>query len=382
MKRIKPKKNTPLIILTAGGTGGHVYPAEALAEELAKRGYRLMLVTDSRGKDNYKGKLAEIPNVAVSAGSLVGKSAFFKLKSLFKLGFGVLQALRIILKEKPICVVGFGGYASFPCCVAAILTGTDLVLHEQNSVMSRTNRFLAKYASLIAQSFKKVKYAPQNVKSVLTGMPVRASIVEASAKPYQKLTQGDVMQILILGGSQGAKVFSEVVPDAVKNLDQKWQKKLKIVQQCRQDDENLLRQAYLGTDTQVIVSHFFDNMPELYTTSHLVISRAGASSVSEIAAVGVPSLLVPLPTAADDHQTGNASWLADARGARLIAQSAFSSDKLKQILIDFLQEAEQGDVPSSLEKMAMNAKKVGITDAAARLANAIETEIIHKRKQA
>ena len=380
MKRIKTKKKTPLVILTAGGTGGHVYPAEALAEELSKRGYRLMLVTDNRGKDNYKGKLGEIPNVAVAAGSLVGKSIFFKIKSLFKLSFGVLQALHIILKKKPICVVGFGGYASFPCCVAAILTGTDLVLHEQNSVMSRTNRFLSKYATLIAQSFTKVKYAPQNVKTVLTGMPVRVGIIEAASQPYHKLKANEAMQVLVLGGSQGAKVFAEVVPSAIQALDKKQQQRLKIVQQCRQDDVAAIEQAYQSLSVQAKVSHFFDNMPELYSHSQVVISRAGASSVSEIAVMGVPSILVPLPTAADDHQTSNAAWLADARGAELIPQAAFTAEKLKNLLQEFLQESEQDEVSSSLEKMAHNAKKVAITDAAVRLADAIENEIVNKRK--
>ena len=381
MKRIKRKNKSPLIILTAGGTGGHVYPAEALAEELSQRGYRLMLVTDNRGKDNYKGKLGQIPNKAVWAGSVVGKSVFFKIKSFFKLGIGVLQALHIILKEKPVCVVGFGGYASFPCCVAAILTGTDLVIHEQNSVMSRTNRFLSKYATLIAQSFKKVKYAPQNVKTVLTGMPVRANIVEASTQGYSKLGAKDVMQVLVLGGSQGAKVFAEVVPAAVQALDKSEQQRLKIVQQCRQDDVDAIKQAYQNLPVQAVVSHFFDNMPELYSQSHVVISRAGASSVSEIAVVGVPSVLVPLPTAADDHQTGNAAWLADAKGAELIPQPAFTLEKLKKILQGFFADAEQEIHPSRLEKMAQNAKKVGITDAASRLADAIEHDIINNRQK-
>ena len=154
MKRTKNKQK-PLIILTAGGTGGHVYPAEALAEELEARGYRLALITDARGKDNYKGKLGEISNIAVWSGGIVGKSKLFKLKSLFKTCIGIMQAGYVLIKDKPACVVGFGGYASFPASMAALLAGVDLVLHEQNSVMSRTNRFLSKYATLIAQSFKR-----------------------------------------------------------------------------------------------------------------------------------------------------------------------------------------------------------------------------------
>ena len=373
MKRTKKTSKQPLVILTAGGTGGHVYPAEALAEELLKRGYRLALVTDKRGKDNYKGKLGEIPNYAVYAGSLVGKSAWFKVKSLFKLGIGVLQALYILLRQKPVCVVGFGGYASFPCCVAAVLTGTDLVIHEQNSVMSRTNRFLSKYADLIAQSFKNAKYTPAAVKSVLVGMPIRASIAEVADLPYPKLGAKDKMQIFVLGGSQGAKVFSEIVPAAVKHLDKKQQKRIKIIQQCRQADLETVRAAYQDSECETVISHFFENMPELYAGSHLVISRSGASSVSEIAVAGVPSLLVPLPTAADDHQTGNAAWLSEAKAAKLIVQKDFTVEKLSALLEEYLTDS------SALEKMSQNAKKTGIRNAAERFADAIEQNIIKKK---
>lgn len=372
MKHTKRNKIKPLIILTAGGTGGHVYPAEALAEELTKRGYRLALVTDKRGKDNYKGKLGEIPNYAVWAGGVVGKSVWFKIKSLFKVGIGVLQALLILIKQKPVCVVGFGGYASFPCCVAAILTGTDLVIHEQNSVMSRTNRFLSGYADLIAQSFKNVKFTPAGIKTVLTGMPIRAAIAGVADIPYPRLKDNEKMQILVLGGSQGAKVFGEVVPAAVKSLDKKLQTRLRIVQQCRQADLEAVNEAYDGVKAEVTTSHFFDNMSELYAVSHLVISRAGASSVSEIAAAGVPSILVPLPTAADDHQTGNAAWLGDARAANVIAQKNFTAEKLSGLLAEYL---EDGAV---LESMSKNAKKTGIRNAAERFADAVEQEIIKK----
>lgn len=373
MKHTKRNKSKPLIMLTAGGTGGHVYPAEALAEELTKRGYRLALVTDKRGKDNYKGKLGEIPNYAVWAGGMVGKSVWFKIKSLFKVGIGVLQALYILIRQKPVCVIGFGGYASFPCCVAAILTGTDLVIHEQNSVMSRTNRFLSRYADLIAQSFKNVKFTPQGIKTVLTGMPIRASIVASAKIAYPKLKANDKMQILVLGGSQGAKVFSEIIPAAVKKLDKSLQARLKIIQQCRQVDLETVNKAYIGTDSEVISSHFFDNMQELYATSHLVISRSGASSVSEIAVAGVPSILVPLPTAADDHQTGNAAFLGDARGAKVVVQKEFTPEKLSGLLSEYLDDG------SILETMSKNAKKVGICNAAERFADAVEQEIIkHK----
>lgn len=366
-------KNTdkkPLIILTAGGTGGHVYPAESLAEELEKRGYDLMLITDSRGKDNYKGRLGQMPNVAVWSGGVVGKSKLFKIKSLFKTCIGIMQALVVLLRHKPVCVVGFGGYASFPACVAALLSGTDLVLHEQNSVMSRTNRYLCKYASLVAQSFRNVKYAPEEGKCVLCGMPVRANIAAVGDKEYPPLGDSDKMQILVLGGSQGAKIFGEVLPQAVAMLAPEVQARLKIYQQCRTGEEEQIIKAYEKTACETVVCHFFENMAELYAGCHLIISRSGASSVSEIAVAGVPSILVPLPTAADDHQTSNTRDLVEAGGSIMILQSEFEAQKVKNLIEDLFKNY------GHLHKMSDNAKKAGIKDAAKRFADAIEKEIV------
>ena len=360
----------PLIILTAGGTGGHVYPAEALAEELIERGYRLMLITDKRGKDNYKGKLGEIPNVAVWSGGIVGKSKLFKIKSLMKTMIGIVQAAWILWRKKPLCVVGFGGYASFPACMAAILSGTKLVIHEQNSVMSRTNRFLSKYADLVGQSFRKVKYAPVSGKSIVCGMPVRAAIVKAADEPYPQLDEKNKLQILVLGGSQGAKVFGEVVPAAAQLLPEKMRQNLKIYQQCRLGEENEIAKAYDNSGVELIVKHFFDNMPELYRNSHVVISRSGASSVSEIAVVGVPAILVPLPTAADDHQTSNATEIAEAGAGIIIRQQELTAEKLKKILEEWASDYPQ------LKIMAEKAQKIGISNAATRLADGIEQMVI------
>ena len=296
----KKKSKKPLIILTAGGTGGHVYPAEALAEELSRRGCRLMLVTDQRGLNNYHGTLG-------------------KIKSLFKTAIGVLQCMYLLLKERPACVVGFGGYASFPCSMAAILLGTDLIVHEQNSVMSRTNRFLGRYATAVAASFKKTKYAPAGRKTVQTGMPIRKAIAELYGRPYPKTGKTLPFNMLVLGGSQGAKVFAEVIPQAIKMLASKQQKRIRMTQQCRREDLDAVRAAYDGAKCTLELSHFFDNMPELYAQTHLIISRAGASSVSEIAAAGIPSILIPLPTAADDHQTSNAAEFKTNKGGIVIA---------------------------------------------------------------
>lgn len=378
MRRIKMKQNKeiekskPLIILTAGGTGGHVYPADALAEELSKRGYRVELVTDSRGKNNYKGQLGNIPNHAVLAGGLVGKDGLTKIMNLGKTCLGILQSCILLYRKKPICVVGFGGYASFPCAMASILLGTDLVIHEQNSVMSRTNRFLSKYASLVAQSFPKVKHTPDTAKTLLTGMPVRKSIVEIRNQPRPSINEGK-FQILILGGSQGAKIFSYILPTAIQKLDKKIQKQLTIYQQCRKEDEDDLKAIYKNSPAKVIVSPFFNNMPELYQQSHLIISRAGASSISEISVVGIPSILIPLPTAADNHQSGNAQFLKQSGGSIVMEQTDFTADNLSNILEEILNH------PERLEKMAESTRSQGITNAAELLANAIEQNIINKK---
>ena len=357
------------IILTAGGTGGHVYPAEAVAEELTSRGYDIALVTDKRGKNNYKGTLGEIKNYAVLGGALVGKSKLFKIQSLIKTGLGVLQSIYLIFKLKPACVVGFGGYASFPCSFAAIITRTPLIIHEQNSVMSRTNRFLSKYATLIAQSFRNVKFTPQGIKTVLTGMPIRKSIAEVRNLSRPKLDSKNKFQLFILGGSQGAKIFSDVIPKAIKSFDENIQSKFRIYQQCREVDLKDVTESYKNSKAELFALSFFNNMPEMYVNSHLIISRAGASSVSEIAAVGIPSILVPFAAAADDHQTYNAKELGSMEGSIVISQKNFTVEKAIELLTELLNN------PEKLSQMSENAKKVGITDAAKRFADAIEKEV-------
>lgn len=370
MKQTKDKK--PLIILTAGGTGGHVFPAESLAEELFQRGFDLALVTDARGKNNYHGKLNEIPNYSVLSGPLVGKSKFTKIKNLFKTCLGIVQAGFLLLRKKPVCVVGFGGYASFPCCMAAILLGIDLVVHEQNSVMSRTNRFLSKYASLIAQSFRNAKYTPLHIKSIVTGMPIRKAIAALNGNAYPKI-KDEKFNLLIIGGSQGAKIFGEVIPQAIQLLPENLRHNLHITQQCKAEDIPAAQAIYTESGCHADIAPFFSNMPELYTQSHLIISRAGASSVFEIAAAGLPSILIPLPTAADDHQTANAKYITDFNGGLAVSQKEFTPEHLAKILEDLMLH------PERLQQMSLSIRRSAITDAATRLADAIEKEIIFQR---
>ena len=366
MKKVNDKKT---IILTAGGTGGHVYPAEALAEELEKRGYKVILFTDKRGLNNYKGKLGQIENKAIYSGSVVGKSVLTKICSLFKVGVGVMQAGYYLWEKKPCCVVGFGGYASFPTAVAAILLRVPLVVHEQNSVMSRTNRILARFASLVAQSFRNVKNTPTVGKTILSGMPIRAKIAELYQEKHKVRQKDDKFVLLIVGGSQGAKVFAETVPEMVKLLDKNKQEHIEIYQQCRKGEEKNLENIYDELKIKATVKNFFENMPELYRNSDLIISRAGASSVYEIAAAGIASILVPLPTAADNHQYYNAKEFELEEAGVVLQQENFTAEKLKNVV------EELWNNPEKINKMSEKAKKIAIVDAAKRLADGVESLI-------
>lgn len=362
---MKPSKNKT-IILTAGGTGGHIYPAEALAVELQKRGYKILFYTDSRGLGNYQGALSQIPSKTILSGSVVGKSIITKMISLCKVMLGVVQATFDLLLNRPCAVVGFGGYASFPTAIAAVILRIPLIIHEQNSVMSRTNRILARFASRTAQSFRNVKNTPMQAKEFLSGMPVRDSIAKLHSQSYKPRDNKRPFTIIVLGGSQGAKIFSEVIPQAIALFDDTTQEQLCIYQQCRKDDEEIIRKAYQKLHCQNTVAPFFNNMPELYAKADLMISRSGASSIYEIAAAGTPSILIPLPTAADNHQYYNAKELSDCGGAILIEQQNFTAQNLNTIVADLLRN------PQKLEQLSLNAKKCSIIDAPARLADEIE----------
>ncbi len=360
---MRRKKN---IVLTAGGTGGHIYPADALSCELEKRGYEVSLFTDYRGLNNYKGKLGEIENRAIYSGSVVGKSIGTKLVSLFKVCIGIIQAGWYLVQKRPDCVVGFGGYASFPTSVAAIILRIPLIIHEQNSVMSRTNRILARFATLVAQSFRQVKNVPSNTKTILTGMPIRESIANLYKNDYQARVDEDKLILLILGGSQGAKIFADIVPEALAKLEKKKQEKLVVYQQCRKGEENIVASKYKDLACEIIIKSFFDNMSELYSKAGLIISRAGASSVYEIAAAGLPAILIPLPTAADNHQYYNAKDFVDEKASMILNQVELTADKLTTSLNDFLEN------PELLKEMSKKVKKLAIIDAAVRLAEAVD----------
>ncbi len=359
-----------LIVLAAGGTGGHVFPAEALARELMQRGHRLALVTDRRG-DAYGGALGEIDTHRIRAGGIAGKGPLAKIKSVAELALGTVQARGLLKELKPSAVVGFGGYASLPTVMAAGFAGISTVLHEQNAILGRANRLLAGRARAIAVSFPESRGIPANAEAKVThtGMPVRTNILDVRDAPYPTFTDDKPFNILVLGGSQGARVLSEVIPEAMGRLPEKLRKRLGITQQCRPEDLENVRGTYkrLGIDAEL--ASFFDDVPARLAASHLVISRSGASTVAELLAVGRPALLVPYRYAVDDHQRLNAHAVDEVGAGWLIPEADFTAESLASRLQSMF------GMPMILEKAAEAARKAGRPDATERLATLVEATL-------
>jgi len=366
----------PHVLLAAGGTGGHVFPAEALASELMDRGYRLGLVTDKRGKA-YGGALGALETHHILAGGIAGKSIPARIKSVMELGVGTWQAWRLMKGLRPDAVVGFGGYASVPTMMAATFTSIPTVIHEQNALLGRANRLLAGRVNAIATSFADTRGLPLGAdqKITLTGMPVRAPIAAKADTPYP-VSEGDApLCVLVLGGSQGARVLSEVVPAALGKLPAEIKSRLDVTQQCREEDMSMVKAAYGEIGIRAHLATFIDDVPERMAKSHVVISRAGASTVSEALAVGRPSILVPYPFAADDHQSYNAQAVDAAGAGWIMPQDAFTADNLALRLDSLL------GLPAVLEKSARCARDLGRADAAKRLADMVANLVEKSQEQ-
>ena len=358
--------NPPLVILAAGGTGGHVFPAEALAGALLERGYRLALVTDRRGQA-YGGTLGSIDTHRISAGGIAGRGIIAKLRSVAELALGVVQARSLLARLKPVAVIGFGGYASVPAMVAASMLGVPSAIHEQNAVLGRANRLLAGRVRRIATSYAHVAHVDEQLKSKLvhTGMPVRAAIAALNDAPYPDVDESSALRLLVLGGSQGARVLSDVVPAALAALPASIRARLQVSQQCRPEDLEAVRAAYAGCGIDATLETFFADVPQRMAHAHLVIARSGASTVAEVTALGRPAILVPYPFATDDHQTANAHAVDEAGGGWLIPQPAFTADSLAARLESLF------SLPGSLTRAAACAYATGVPDAAKRLADLV-----------
>lgn len=352
------------VVLATGGTGGHVFPAEALAGELEARGVPFALVTDSRGKQ-WQGALSRQPIHYIHSASPTG-SIGKKIAALFSLGLGLFDAWRALGRLDPAAVVGFGGYASVPTMLAARLRRTPSMLHEQNAVLGKANRLVQGGAARIATSFARTRFiASGDSRMREVGNPVREPVKALRTSAYRAPGADRVIDLLVFGGSQGAASFSQVFPDAVLSLPEQVRSRLRIVQQCRPEDLDRVRKVYAEGRIVADLAPFFADLPQRLAGAHLVIARSGASTVAELAAIGRPSILVPYPYAADDHQTANARAFEAAGACLVIPHADFIAGTLANHLQRLFAE------PQRLADMAAAAHAAGRPDAAARLADIV-----------
>lgn len=360
-----------VILLAAGGTGGHLFPAEALAHELNRRGWTVHLATDDRA-ERFAGQFPAASIHPIQSATMGSKNPFAVLAAFWKIWGGVRQASAVIGRIRPAVVVGFGGYPTLPPLYAATRRKVPTLIHEQNAVMGRANRALAGRVDAIAGGFLPQDASAAGAKTVTTGNPVRPQVLEAAKTPYSASAGKQPFRFLVFGGSQGAQFFSDAVPAAVALLSDAQRKRLVITQQARAEDVEKVKAAYAALGIEAEVSPFFTDMAARLAAAHLVMSRSGASTVSEIAVVGRPALLVPYPHALDHDQAANAAALAAAGGAEVHPQSSLSPERIAQLVGGLM------DDPERLAAMAAAAKSAGKPDAARLLADL--TEAIASKK--
>jgi UDP-N-acetylglucosamine--N-acetylmuramyl-(pentapeptide) pyrophosphoryl-undecaprenol N-acetylglucosamine transferase len=352
------------VLVTAGGTGGHLFPAEALAAVLQQRGIAVYLATDRRA-ERFGGAFSEEAIHVVASATLRARNPIALTRTTALLGLGFVQAWALIGRLKPAAVVGFGGYPTIPPVLAAVWRGTPTLIHDANAVIGRANRLLAPRVTAIATTFPDMFSAAPDLaaKAVLTGNPVRAAVVAAAAMPYP--APNDPLRLVVFGGSQGARVMADIVPAAIEKLDANQRARLSVVQQAREEDLGRVREAYAKLAVAAEIAPFFSDLPARIAKSHLVIGRSGASTVAELAAIGRPSILVPLPHAIDQDQFANAGVLERAGGALRIVESAFTPQRLAAEIAALVA------APQRLAAMAAAAKSVGRLDTADRLADLV-----------
>ena len=353
-------------MLAAGGTGGHLFPAFALAEELGRRGIPVELATDMRG-DRYGTGFPARKVHRIHSATLGGRSPVAVAKTGWTLTRGVREAFGIIGESQPAVIVGFGGYPSFPPLLAGKLRGVPTLLHEQNAVLGRANRMLAKRVDLIATSFAKVGMleAALESRTRFTGNPVRQAVIDCATQAYRAPRGDGPLALLVFGGSQGASFFSDAVPPALARLSPGLRTRLDVVQQAREDDVERTRALYAAAGIKAEVAPFFRDLPARMANAQLVIARAGASTVAEVCAIGRPSILVPLPHALDNDQLRNATTVAESGGGLAIAQNDLSVERLAA-------EIERlAGAPDELDRLAAAAKALGRPDAVVLLADLV-----------
>jgi UDP-N-acetylglucosamine--N-acetylmuramyl-(pentapeptide) pyrophosphoryl-undecaprenol N-acetylglucosamine transferase len=332
----------------------------------------LVLFTDRRGKE-FGGALGSLTTLPIRSGGIAGRGIMQRISAVFDLAIGFFQARAKLKELKPSAVVGFGGYASVPPMLAAIQLGLPSIIHEQNAVLGRANRLFASRVRIIATSFAETAETPSDPARIShVGMPVRPNVAILREQPYPSINEAGI-NLLVTGGSQGARILSEVLPKAVATLPAELRNRLSIVQQCRPEDIEAVREEYSKLAVNAELSHFFADLPERLAAAHLVICRAGASTMAELTVVGRPAILVPYQHAIDDHQTANAHSLDAAGGGWLIPQESFTPESLGARLATLLNS------PDILERAAHCAKASGRPDAVARLADLVLTSAMEAR---
>ncbi|WP_185803605.1 undecaprenyldiphospho-muramoylpentapeptide beta-N-acetylglucosaminyltransferase [Pontivivens nitratireducens] len=357
---MKPRK----LVIAAGGTGGHMFPAQALAEEMLRRGWQVSLSTDARGA-RYAGAFPDaVTREVVRAATPARGGLRGKLTAPLLIARGVWDTWRAMRRDRPAVVAGFGGYPAVPAMSAAKMLGIPTLIHEQNGVPGRVNRLFAPRVDIVACSVEPT-VLPSGATAEHTGNPVRGSVFAMAGADYD-LARSDTRNVLVIGGSQGAAILSRVVPAALAALPDELRARLKVAHQARGEDETRVREAYAAASIEADVRSFFDDVPQRLADCHLVISRAGASSVADIAVVGRPSILIPYALATDDHQAANARGLVQAGAALMIREDALDSGGLSTEIAAIL-----GD-PTRAASMAEAARNASRPDAVQRLADLVE----------
>jgi UDP-N-acetylglucosamine--N-acetylmuramyl-(pentapeptide) pyrophosphoryl-undecaprenol N-acetylglucosamine transferase len=363
---IAPMTTAPLILLAAGGTGGHLFPAEALGVELVRRGIRVRLATDSRAL-RYSGLFSKDTIDVVPSATVRGRTPWSLAYTGTMLIAGTGVSLILMRRLKPAAVVGFGGYPTLPPLLAARLFGIPTAIHEANAVLGRANRFLSSRVSAIATSLPGVLDRDPDLaaKTTTVGTPMRPAILAAAAVKFASPEPVGPFRLLVVGGSQGARVMADIVPSAIERLEPALWNRLILTQQVREEDMARVRAVYDRLNIKAELAPFFADLPARLASSHLVVSRSGAGTVAELGAIGRPSILVPLPGSIDQDQFANAGVLAQAGGAFRIPQGDFTPDRLAAELSALAAE------PDRLTAMAASARTVGRLDAAQRLADLV-----------
>jgi UDP-N-acetylglucosamine--N-acetylmuramyl-(pentapeptide) pyrophosphoryl-undecaprenol N-acetylglucosamine transferase len=353
-----------LVLIAAGGTGGHMFPAQALAEAMVAKGWRVKLSTDARGARYAGGFPAAVPVVVLSSATFARGGVLAKLAVPFRIAGGVVSALWSMLRDRPAVVVGFGGYPSIPALTAAWVLRRPRMIHEQNGVLGRVNQVFARRVDRVACGTWPTAL-PEGVAGEHTGNPVRAAVLERAGAGY--IAPGDYpMELLVIGGSQGARVLSQVVPAAVAALPEAILRHLRVAHQARPEDLDAVVAAYAAAGVRAEVEPFFTDIPRRLSEAQLVVSRAGASSVADISVIGRPAILIPFAAATGDHQTANARGLAEAGAAVVMAEGGLDAGALSTQMAAVLGN------PAHAEAMARAALAQGRPDATDRLVALVE----------